>query len=60
MARYLITYLDAETDVIQADGVEYDAEARDYTFHAGGQVAALVPVTNVRSVRRQEDQEMSG
>ncbi|MGQ4343583.1 hypothetical protein [Streptomyces sp. SAS_275] len=54
MARYTINYLDGNTETIEADGVEYDGEARDYTFTAadGKGVVALAPVASVRSVVR--------
>ncbi|MCX4605497.1 hypothetical protein OG402_34070 [Streptomyces anulatus] len=54
MARYEINYLDGTTDTVTAEGVEYDTEAGDYTFFTQGQVVALAPVTNVRSVIRHE------
>ncbi|NED75390.1 hypothetical protein G3I51_24310 [Streptomyces sp. SID9944] len=55
MAQYLINYLTGDTETVAADGVEYDVEARDYTFHTSGQVVALIPVSNVRSVHRQDE-----
>ena len=57
MARYLISYLDGETETVTADGVEYDPDARDYTFVTGEQAVALTPVANIRSVVRQGDIE---
>lgn len=53
MARYTINYLTGESETVEADGVEYDAEARDYTFTLGVQAVALAPVANVRSVHRE-------
>jgi len=57
MAQYLINYLDGETETVEADGVEYDIDARDYTLHGpdGRGVIALVPAGNVRSIVRQDD-----
>ncbi|MDP5310392.1 hypothetical protein [Streptomyces poriferorum] len=60
MARYEIHYLDGNTDHVTADGVEYDTDARDYTFFTDGQVVALTPVANVRSIIRHEDQAVTG
>ncbi|MGW4493764.1 hypothetical protein [Streptomyces sp. NPDC004376] len=59
MARYLITYDTGDRETVQADGVEYDAEACDYTFvgDSGRGVVALVPVVNVRSVVRLPDED---
>jgi len=59
MAQYLINYLTGDTETVDADGVEYDADARDYTFVKSGQVVALAPINNVRSVHRQEDQAVT-
>jgi hypothetical protein len=56
MARYTINYLTGDTETIEADGVEYDAAARDYTFVSSQQVVALTPVANVRSVHRRDDE----
>ncbi|MFD4547282.1 hypothetical protein [Streptomyces sp. NPDC058466] len=55
MARYTINYLTGDTETVEADGVEYDADAGDYTFVVGRQAVALAPVINVRSVHRQDD-----
>jgi 5-keto 4-deoxyuronate isomerase len=54
MTQYTINYLTGDTDTVEADGVEYDVDARDYTFTgAGGKgVVALAPVATVRSVIR--------
>lgn len=60
MARYEINYLTGDTEMVEADGVEYDTDARDYTFVKNGQVVALAPVSNVRSVHRQDDQAVTG
>ncbi|MET8694703.1 hypothetical protein ABZV65_19420 [Streptomyces bauhiniae] len=59
MAAYEINYLTGDTDTINADGVEYDPDARDYTFvgDSGRGVVALVPVANVRSVVRLPDED---
>ncbi|MDX3324769.1 hypothetical protein PV405_08820 [Streptomyces sp. ME02-6979-3A] len=54
MARYEINYLDGNTDTVMAEGVEFDAEARDYTFYTEGRAVALAPVANVRSIIRHE------
>lgn len=54
MAQYTINYLTGDTETVEADGVEYDVDARDYTFtKANGMgVVALAPVASVRSVIR--------
>ncbi|MGA4875833.1 hypothetical protein [Streptomyces lydicamycinicus] len=59
MARYTINYLNGDSETIEADGVEYDPDARDYTFVGGQQVVALVPTANVQSVRRQDDKAVT-
>lgn len=56
MAQYTINYLTGDTDTVEADGVEYDDEARDYNFVNGKQVVALAPVATVRSVIRKDDE----
>lgn len=55
MAQYTINYLTGDTATVEADGVEYDVDARDYTFTAadGKGVVALVPLAGIRSVVRQ-------
>ncbi len=55
MARYTINYLTGDTETVEAEGVEYDPDARDYTFVVGQQAVALAPVANVRSVHRQDE-----
>jgi hypothetical protein len=55
MARYTINYLTGDTETVEADGVEYDAD-RHYTFTRNGkQVVALTPVAHVRSIVCQDD-----
>lgn len=58
MAQYTINYLTGDTETVTADGVEYDADARDYIFTGpnGMGARALVPVANVRSIHRQDDE----
>ncbi|MFF0166820.1 hypothetical protein [Streptomyces prasinus] len=62
MARYEINYLTGNTEYVTADGVEYDADARDYVFTGtnGMGVIALVPTSNVRSVHRQDPEAVTG
>ena len=57
MAQYTINYLTGDTETVEADGVEYDGIARDYTFHGpnGIGVIALAPAANVRSIHRQDE-----
>jgi hypothetical protein len=55
MATYTINYLTGDTETTEADRVECDPDARDYTFYSGDQVVALAPIANVRSVHRQDD-----
>ena len=61
MATYTINYLDGNTDTVQADWVEYDSDARNYTFTGpnGMGVRALVPTANVRSIHCQDDHAVS-
>jgi hypothetical protein len=54
MARYLISYLDGETETITASGIETgDVQ---YVAYRDGKPAAFIPVANVRSVIRQNDE----
>ncbi|MFJ9985292.1 hypothetical protein ACIQUD_14890 [Streptomyces globisporus] len=55
MARYEINYLDGNTDTVTAEGVEYDIDARDYTFYTDKQAVALAPVANVRSIIKRDE-----
>lgn len=58
MARYEINYLIGDTEYVAAEGVEYDPDAKDYTFYAGSNghnAVALIPVANVRSIVRQAE-----
>lgn len=59
MARYTISYLTGDTETVEGDRVEYDSDARDYTFYNGNQVVALAPIANVRSVHRQDAQAVA-
>lgn len=60
MAQYTINYLDGTTEHVTADGVEYDTDARDYTFIKDKQAVALAPVANVRSVHHQDAKAVTG
>lgn len=60
MARYLINYLTGDVETVEADGVEYDTNANDYTFMQDGNVVALAPVHNVRSVHRLNGEQATG
>lgn len=62
MAQYLINYLTGDVETVEADGVEYDADARDYTFTGpnGMGARALIPAANVRSIHRQDDEAVTG
>ncbi|SES03550.1 hypothetical protein [Streptomyces qinglanensis] len=55
MARYTINYLTGDTETVEADGVKYDDEARDYTFYTGSEAVAFAPVDNVRSIHRHNE-----
>jgi hypothetical protein len=54
MAQYLISYLDGETETITASGIETGGV--QYVLYQDGKPAAFIPVTNVRSVIRQDDE----
>ncbi|MEU4967790.1 hypothetical protein [Streptomyces smyrnaeus] len=60
MAQYTINYLDGVTETVQADGVRYDDDARDYTFYTASEAVAVAPVDNVRSIHRHNDEAVSG
>ncbi|MFH8804067.1 hypothetical protein ACH4F6_31515 [Streptomyces sp. NPDC017936] len=56
MARYLITYMDGETETINADNIE--PSGGQYIGWAGdGSAVAYIPAGNVRSIVRQDDGE---
>lgn len=55
MARYEINYLDGSTDQVEAEGVEFDIDARDYTFYTDKQAVALAPAANVRSIIKRDE-----
>lgn len=59
MARYTINYLDGNTETVEAEGVEYDSSANDYTFVKDATVVALAPVRNVRSVHRLSSEQVT-
>lgn len=54
MARYLISYLDGESETVTADNLE--PSGNQYIAWAGdGSAAAYIPAANVRSVVRQDE-----
>jgi hypothetical protein len=56
MARYLISYLDGETETITAASLE--PSGGQYVAWVGdGSAAAYIPMGNVRSVVRLRDEE---
>ncbi|MGW2048553.1 hypothetical protein ACWCPF_25725 [Streptomyces sp. NPDC001858] len=58
MARYLITYLDGESESITAAKLE--PSSGQYVAWVGdGSAAAYIPISNVRSVVRQADQAVT-
>lgn len=56
MATYTINYLAGETDTVTADRIDSDEHPVDYTFSNNGQVVAVVPIANVRSILRQTEE----
>lgn len=60
MTQFTINYLDGTTEHVTADGVEYDADARDYTFYLDKRAVALAPVANVRSVHHSDAKAVTG
>jgi hypothetical protein len=54
MAQYLISYLDGEGETVTANNVEITGG--QYVLYRGGKPAGFVPVSNVRSVHRQDDE----
>jgi hypothetical protein len=64
MAQYLISYLDGETEKVEAEKVNIDDGSQVYVFHLGdplqGEPVALVPKANVRSIHRQDEQAVTG
>lgn len=59
MARYEINYLDGNTEYVTADGVEFDIDARDYTFYTDKRAVALAPAANVRSIIERDEEASS-
>lgn len=58
MARYLITYLDGETETVTAANLE--PSGGQYIAWVGdGSAAAYIPITNVRSVHRLNDEQVT-
>jgi hypothetical protein len=56
MARYLVTYLDGDTETVTAANLE--PSGSQYIAWVGdGSAAAYIPVVNVRSVVLQRDDE---
>jgi hypothetical protein len=56
MATYLISYLDGDTETVIAATLE--PSGGQYVAWAGdGSASAYIPISNVRSVVRQEDAE---
>ena len=54
MARYLISYLDGESEIVTA--VNLEPSGGQYIAWAGdGSAAAYIPAANVRSIVRQDD-----
>lgn len=55
MARYLITYLDGDSETVTAARLE--PSGSQYVAWVGdGSAAAYIPINNVRSVIRQDDE----
>lgn len=58
MARYLISYLDGETETVTADLLEY--VGAHYVGYRANEAIAYIPTDNVRSVIRQDDEAVTG
>jgi hypothetical protein len=59
MARYLISYLDGDTETITAANLE--PSGNQYVAWVGdGSAAAYIPIANVRSIVRQDDEAVTG
>ena len=59
MPRYLISYLDGETETVTAANLEPSGD--QYVAWVGdGSAAAYIPSANVRSVIRQDDEAVTG
>lgn len=56
MATYTINYLNGETDTVEADRITSDERPVDYTFSNDGQIVAVIPIANVRSILRQNEE----
>ncbi|GLP64317.1 hypothetical protein TUSST3_09370 [Streptomyces sp. TUS-ST3] len=54
MARYRIAYLDGEDENVTANTIEITGS--QYVVYRDGKPAGFVPVANVRSVHRQDDE----
>ncbi|MFD7996849.1 hypothetical protein [Streptomyces mexicanus] len=59
MAHYRITYLDGETETIQADRSEYDIDSRSMLLYLSERPVAWIPQANVRSLARQNDEAVT-
>lgn len=58
MARYLISYLDGETEIVTANTIE--SGIGQYVIYRGGTIVGFVPASNVRSVHRQDGEAVTG
>lgn len=59
MATYTINYLNGETDTVEADRITSDERPVDYTFSNDREIVAVVPIANVRSILRQNEEATS-
>jgi hypothetical protein len=61
MARYLVTYDNGMEDTITATKVDKNFDSSEYRFlDTSDQPVAYVPASNVLSIVRQDDEEVTG
>lgn len=58
MARYLISYLDGESETVTAANLE-PSGSQYIAWTGDGSATAYIPAVNVRSIVRQDDQQVT-